>query len=93
VTTPIWEEVVFRGLLQSALRGRIGGPWPAIAVSAGLFTMVHNQPQALPALAVLAVVLGYNYERTGRLLAPMLTHALFNAIFIAETLRQPVAGP
>jgi len=36
----------------------------------------------LPAMFVLSMVLGYNYERTGRLYAPILIHTLFNAVSV-----------
>ena len=60
------------------------GPWPAVLVASAIFAAAHcTQPQAVPSLFVLAVVIGYNYERTGRLLAPILIHALFNAANLA----------
>ena len=80
---PIGEELLFRGLAQSLLR-RHFGPWPAVLVASAIFAAVHyTQPQAVPSLFVLAVVMGYNYERTGRLLAPILIHAFFNAANLA----------
>ncbi len=86
VIVPIGEELLFRGLLQSLLR-RHFGPWPAVLIASAVFAAAHcTQPQAVPSLFVLAVVMGYNYERTGRLLAPMLIHALFNAANLAVSL-------
>ena len=46
----------------------------------------------MPALVVLGLVLGYNYERTGRLTAPILIHSLFNAFMTISTLAQAGAG-
>jgi len=40
----------------------------------------------MPALFVLSVILGYNYERCGRLYPPVLIHALFNSVFILNAL-------
>ena len=86
VIVPIGEELLFRGLAQSLLR-RHFGPWPAVLIASAVFAVAHcTQPQAVPSLFVLAVVMGYNYERTGRLLAPMLIHALFNAANLAVSL-------
>jgi len=83
VIVPIGEELLFRGLAQSLLR-RHFGPWPAVLVASAIFAAAHwSQPQAVPSLFVLAVVIGYNYERTGRLLAPILIHTLFNAANLA----------
>ncbi len=49
--------------------------------------------QALPTLFVLSLALGYVYERTGWLWAPILVHALFNATNIAVgTLQSGASG-
>ena len=74
----------FRGIVQSMLRRWTRGVWPAVLASSALFAAFHiNQPQAIPSLFALAVALGYSYERTGRLFAPILAHALFNAVNLA----------
>jgi membrane protease YdiL (CAAX protease family) len=78
---PLAEEVFFRGLVQSMVRRYTARPWPAILIGSTFFAVVHfNQPQAIPSLFALAVALGYNYERTGRLFSPILIHAIFNAV-------------
>jgi len=52
-----------------------------------LFTFVHYPHwQNMPALLALSIVLGYNYERSGRLVGPIVTHALFNAVFLGLSL-------
>ncbi|MCY2931197.1 MAG: type II CAAX endopeptidase family protein [Planctomycetota bacterium] len=78
---PLAEEVFFRGFIQSALRRFTVSPWLAITITSVLFGLAHvrAQPAAVPSLVILGMVLGYNYERTGRLLAPILIHVLFNA--------------
>ncbi|MCD4825700.1 MAG: CPBP family intramembrane metalloprotease [Phycisphaerae bacterium] len=81
ILAPLLEEFFFRGLLQSMLR-RYVKPWPAILITSVLFAAVHHEPQNMPALFVLSVVLGYNYERTGRLFSPILIHVLFNGTMI-----------
>lgn len=86
VLAPIIEEIFFRGLLQSALR-RIVSPWVAVIITSVIFAAVHtSQPQYIPALFVLAVVLGYNYERCGRLWPSILMHVLFNATTLVTQL-------
>jgi membrane protease YdiL (CAAX protease family) len=83
VLAPVAEELFYRGLVQSMLRGHELSPWPAILITSGLFALSHaSQLQDMPALFVLALALGYNYERTGRLIAPMVLHAVFNAVSI-----------
>jgi len=85
VLAPLTEEVFFRGLLQTSLRGPLGGPWRATVAAAAVFAIIHP-PHHMPALFVLAVAMGWAYERTGRLIAPLTMHAAFNAIGLAEVL-------
>ncbi len=83
VLAPLAEEVFFRGLVQSLARRAGAGPWTAILAASALFAAVHyNQPQAIPSLFVLSLALGYSYERTGRLVSPILLHSLFNAVYV-----------
>ncbi|MEY4769451.1 MAG: hypothetical protein RIQ40_191, partial [Planctomycetota bacterium] len=84
--TPLTEEVVWRGAVQQALK-RLGIPrLAAIGCTAVLFALVHwnavpdaSRLSALPALAMLGFALGWLMERTGRLIAPVVAHAAFNA--------------
>lgn len=83
---PWAEELLFRGILQSglhrvlpALSGSLRHRWVAIVLASLLFGMMHLPvPQHVPALTVLAIILGYQYERTGSLYAPVIVHVLFN---------------
>lgn len=81
---PIAEEVVFRGMLLPSLLGR-GRRW-AVMVSSALFAALHlMDPSAafsVPFLFVLALVLGYERLRTGRLGRPVAIHAGFNLITV-----------
>lgn len=84
IGAPIIEEVLFRGLLQTGLfhTRLVASRWGAIVVGSALFILVHaGMPlHAFPVLFVLSLGLGYVYERTGSLYAPMLIHASFNAL-------------
>jgi membrane protease YdiL (CAAX protease family) len=84
VGAPFFEEMFFRGLLQSQLVERFG-PTAAIALTSIVFGAAHiaNDPGIgglLLALSVGAagVVLGVVRHMTNRLGSSMLTHALFN---------------
>jgi membrane protease YdiL (CAAX protease family) len=80
IVAPVSEEILYRGIIQSSLREV--GRAPAVFVTAGLFALVHidSTPwQVLLALAVLGVVLGLLFERTGVLWPNIFAHAAFNA--------------
>ena len=85
VLAPLAEEAFFRGIIQSFFRRALHSPRLAILLASAIFAVVHHgsEPQALPSLFALALVLGYNYERTGRLISPILIHAIFNAVSLA----------
>lgn len=103
IIAPIGEELLFRGLFQTALLQRrwlLGdiGPqqqggdtvpfrnqlrWRAILISSVVFTAMHYNAgnfEHLPVLFALSVALGYVYERTNNLWAPIALHTLFNVM-------------
>ena len=83
VLAPLAEEIFFRGLVQSALRRYFRSPWLAICIASLAFALVHRPYwHTMPALFVLSIALGYNYERCGRLYPSILMHTIFNAVNI-----------
>lgn len=79
---PLAEELAFRGLLYRGLR-QLTRPAPAAVVSALIFAVMHaHLAQGAWALA-LGLFLAFAYEQTRSLLAPILIHALFNAVPVA----------
>jgi membrane protease YdiL (CAAX protease family) len=52
--------------------------WIAVVITSFIFAAVHGEPAFVLPLFVLALGLGYSYERTGNLWIPIFTHALFN---------------
>ena len=99
VTAPITEELVYRGVLYSALQKVGGRVWAVIGVMV-LFTLIHV-PQYWPnygvigAICLLSISLTLVRAYTGRLLPCFIMHVVFNgiqsAIIIFEPyLRQPV---
>lgn len=88
VITPILEELLFRGFLQSWLRSVLGLKW-AIAITSILFSLFHFSSEQswdnliiLSVLFVLSCFLGYIYERQRSLFAPIGLHATFNAVTV-----------
>ena len=85
VMAPVTEEVFFRGLLQGALRDRIGRVL-AVAIASVAFGITHFQLVQLPALVLVGVVNGLLVLRTGRLGPALWSHAGFNAVTMAVLL-------
>jgi membrane protease YdiL (CAAX protease family) len=56
--------------------------WGAILLTSAAFAYVHQSDQA-PIIFVLSLALGYVYERTGNLWAPIALHLAFNSTEIA----------
>lgn len=83
IGAPFFEEIIYRGILQQTLRGMGLKPWHAIFVTSAIFAFMHGnvaESQAVVALFVFSLGLGWVYERTGRLAAPMAMHMGFNAV-------------
>ena len=79
VIAPVAEEFFFRGILQTVLLNTLKSRWTAILLASTVFAAIHfSQPHAIPALFVLAVIMGYVYERSGSLIPPIAIHSLFN---------------
>jgi membrane protease YdiL (CAAX protease family) len=96
VLAPVLEEMLFRGLFQTMMRSFLEfrfsnieprySPWLAILISSGLFAMAHANAGHWPALFLLAMCMGYSYEKSGSLLRPIFIHSFFNATAIIATL-------
>ena len=76
---PIFEEVLFRGLLLTWVRKASDSTWLAIVLSGLAFGVIHvPQWHLVPALTALGLLLGYLYARTGSLTLVILFHAIVN---------------
>lgn len=96
VLAPFAEEVFYRGaLLPFLVRGM--GPRAGLLAQALVFGAIHfaQQPESLPLALPLAVVgwmTGWLYLRTGSLAAPIVLHAVFNAVNFAALRLVPPGG-
>jgi membrane protease YdiL (CAAX protease family) len=75
---PTVEETIFRGILYPYLKRRFGGR-AAITATSIAFAAIHMNVAIFIPLVFLGFVLTWLYERTDSLLAPIATHAMFNA--------------
>ncbi len=88
VLAPLIEETLFRGFLQTYIRQHLGSK-QAILITSVCFSLFHYAAgqglanlSIIPSLFVLALFLGFLYEKQGSILASMVLHALFNAISV-----------
>ncbi|KQV51112.1 MULTISPECIES: CPBP family intramembrane glutamic endopeptidase [unclassified Duganella] len=81
LAAPVFEEFIFRGQVFGGLRRSLPA-WQAMAASAALFAVIHP-PLAMAPVFVLGLCTAIAAERSRSLLAPMLTHALYNAGMLA----------
>lgn len=89
VGSPIQEEVIFRGLLQSTLERRVGLSLPVMGTSvsfavlavAVLFGLIHLAVGIATAIAafVLGILAGELRRRSSSLIPAIILHAIFNA--------------
>ncbi|HKD32704.1 MAG TPA: type II CAAX endopeptidase family protein [Gaiellaceae bacterium] len=78
VLTPVFEEIVFRGLLFATLRRRFGLGTAAM-LSAAIFAVAHGYGVlGFAAVFWSGLLWAWSYERTGSLLPSMAAHAADN---------------
>lgn len=77
-TAPLFEELLFRGVLQRRLEKHAGNVF-AVVLSAVLFGLYHGTPVQGLAAFLAGLFLGYAYFRTDALFVSILMHAASNA--------------
>ncbi|KMQ71931.1 CPBP family intramembrane glutamic endopeptidase [Chryseobacterium koreense] len=78
IMAPLFEEIVFRGIIQGGLINRGVSPLKAILLSSIIFGLVHANPWQFVGAVFLGCVLGLVYYKTKSLLMPILLHAFNN---------------
>jgi membrane protease YdiL (CAAX protease family) len=74
---PIFEEVLFRGLIFNELKKHLN-IFVAIIIQGAIFALSHgNMLQAIYTF-IMAIVLAIVYDKTQSILAPMLFHVMYN---------------
>lgn len=77
---PVIEEIVYRGLLWSALEKRGMGETAVLVLSSLMFAAIHLEPARFPILFLLGIALGYGRIRTGRLGPCVTAHICLNSV-------------
>jgi len=83
IIAPLWEEIVFRGMLYPFLKHKTGsgrwGPLFSMFFCAGFWSAIHQHPPTFIPLLVLGLVLTAVYETTGQLGYCIGLHSVFNS--------------
>lgn len=81
VVAPVFEEVMFRGVLFPYLLRRTG-LWPAVMLVSAAFAGMHMHVPSLVPLFLLSCAFCLAYVRTRSLLVPIGMHAAFNGVTV-----------
>ena len=88
ILAPLIEETLFRGFLQTYIRGHLGSK-QAILITSVCFSLFHYSAgqglgniSIITSLFVLSLFLGFLYEKQGSILSPMVLHGSFNLISV-----------
>ena len=79
IFAPLFEEILFRGVLLPVLGRHMGGV-AAVGISALLFALAHLSLGELVPLSVLGIGLGLLRWQSGRLGASVCLHAMWNGL-------------
>jgi uncharacterized protein len=76
---PLFEEFLLRGLLYGSIR-HLADENVSVALTAGVFTLMHQQyePAVILLILPMGIVLGYARARTGSIWVPVALHMLNN---------------
>ncbi len=87
IAAPIFEEAFFRGFLFKGFSASFMGPIGAIALTAGLWALIHTQYDlyGIGTIFCLGLLIGLARLRTGSLWVPMAMHAMTNFVSTVET--------
>src|SRR5260370_24414357 len=88
---PMLEEFLFRGLVFQGLR-RTTGPPLAVLGSAALFALVHPPIAVIPVFG-LGIAAAISFNKSKFLLAPILTHAIYNGCVLFFNRRSTARDP
>jgi len=80
IIAPVFEEILFRGILLRGLLQNNKNPFLAILLSAFLFGLAHMNPWQFLGAGLLGVVFGFVYYRTKSLWICIFLHALNNTV-------------
>jgi membrane protease YdiL (CAAX protease family) len=81
VTPAVFEELAFRGIIQSSLT-EVAGDLEAWLIQAALFSVLHLSPIIFPSHFLMGLWFGWLRRRTQSVYPGMLMHGLWNAMVL-----------
>ncbi|MBL7070395.1 MAG: CPBP family intramembrane metalloprotease [Candidatus Omnitrophica bacterium] len=78
---PVSEEIVFRVFIQNFLKKHTNTVF-AIIVSSLLFAAFHQSIPLMPYFFIIGVILSLLYTKTKSIIPSMVTHGIYNSIFL-----------
>lgn len=87
VAPAVFEELAFRGVIQSTLERVLGGR-DAWLIQAALFSVLHLTPLVFPSHFVMGLCFGHMRTRSRSLYPGMLLHASWNALVLIQELHR-----
>ena len=79
VLAPLFEEALFRGILQESLTNKYGA-LRGILIASAVFGVVHVIPQQVVNAFFVGLILGYIYYKTRSLIPVIVIHCINNAV-------------
>jgi membrane protease YdiL (CAAX protease family) len=81
----VFEELFFRGAIQSGLLRKARRPFTPILITSIIFAAAHLDIHGMPIRTLLGLVLGWIVYHTGSIFPAMIVHATYNStqLFIA----------
>jgi len=88
----IFEEVCFRGGLQNIFTRWFKGPWPAIILTAVLFSVIHISYYGFLVRFALGIVLGLVFYYSGSIWLSIFFHFLYNGVQVTALYLTTMSG-
>ncbi|WDE96391.1 type II CAAX endopeptidase family protein [Lentisphaera profundi] len=78
-SAPIWEEIVFRGILQDGLQQSVS-PTTAIISTGIIFGLIHFDPDQMVPLILLGCIFGWMYHKSQSVFPSIIAHSFVNTL-------------
>lgn len=76
----IFEEILFRGVVQNVLTKWLKGPWASILLTAFIFSIIHMSFYGFFVRFALGIILGLVFYYSGSLWLAIILHFLYNGL-------------